>query len=78
MNFDEKTVTITDEEIMTKAICDLVDRTDCNFYYDAMDAIGYVTFNDQDACMQFVDEMTELQTIIDRLEYLYTITDDEM
>lgn len=66
-----QTIAIVESDLANRAVCDLIDRSNCAFSYNFEDRCGYCNFADEYDIRTFSDELYTLLTTIAVLENLY-------
>lgn len=66
-----QTIAILEYDLANKAVCDLIDRSNCAFSYNTADRCGYCNFADEYDIRTFSDELYTLLQTIEVLEMLY-------
>lgn len=64
----ETTAVLTNDDLNCKAIVDLVDSIDCDFYYLPDEQLGYVNFETANDCYNFIENICQIK---DNIIYLY-------
>ena len=67
-NYLECTTTVSIDELNCKPIIDLIDNSDCNFWYVPSEQLGYVSFKTSSECFNFIEQVEDIK---DDIVYLY-------
>lgn len=63
-----ETACLTNDDLNCKAIVDLIDNTECSFFYQPDEQLGYVTFYTANECYEFIERICNIK---DSIIYLY-------
>ena len=71
INFNSNIIQLDIQQLNTKSICDLIERSNCIYEFCPEDNCGYLYFKECCDMAFFIDELSDLLTTISELNDCY-------